>query len=79
MNIFLKIKFQINKIGTFEIGYLQQIDFENENNTLLEELEKSFSEIKNILLIIWVSKLQKYLFKLNVKLNEKHIFTLHLI
>ena len=56
-------KFQINKIGTFEIGYLQQIDFENENNTLLEELEKSFSEIKNI---------EKKLSALVDKMNENN-------
>lgn len=56
-------KFQINKIGTFEIGYLQQIDFENENNTLLEELEKSFSEIKNI---------EKKLSSLVDKMNENN-------
>lgn len=56
-------KFQINKIGTFEIGYLQQIDFENENNTLLKELEKSFSEIKNI---------EKKLSSLVDKMNENN-------
>lgn len=56
-------KFQITKIGTFEIGYLQQINFENENNTLLEELENSFQEIKAI---------EKKLSTLVDKMNENN-------
>lgn len=32
----------INKIGNFTIGYLEQVIFNNENKTLLEEIKKSF-------------------------------------
>lgn len=38
-------KFQINKIGTYHIGYMKQVDFENEELTLLEEIEKSFKNL----------------------------------
>ena len=41
-------KFQINKIGTFTIGYMKQVEFDNENLTLLEEIEKSFSNLINM-------------------------------
>lgn len=37
--------FAIHKIGHFTIGYLEQITFENENVTLLEEIQKSFQEL----------------------------------
>lgn len=40
--------FKINKIGSFSIGYLEQITFEEENITLLEEIRKSFHEIITI-------------------------------
>lgn len=38
-------KFSINKIGKFSIGYMKQIEFENEYITLLEEIEKPFKEL----------------------------------
>ena len=41
-------KFQISKIGNFDIGYLKQIDFEDENITLLDEVRKSFQELINM-------------------------------
>lgn len=40
--------FEIKKIGSFSIGYQSQITFPDENITLIEELEKAFSEIKNL-------------------------------
>lgn len=40
--------FKITRIGTFTIGFLEQITFENENMTLLEEIKKSFQELMNI-------------------------------
>ena len=61
-------KFQIIKIGEFEIGHLKQIDFENENITLLEELEKSFEEIKNI-----ENKLSRYVEEMNRNNSDKLI------
>lgn len=61
-------KFAINKIGEFEIGYLQQIDFENENITLLEEIEKSFSDIKRI-----ENKLSTYVEEMNKNNSDKLI------
>lgn len=42
------IPFEIKKIGSFSIGYQSQITFPDENITLIEELEKAFSEIKNL-------------------------------
>ncbi len=36
--------FVIKKIGNFTIGYLEQITFENNNVTLIEEIKKSFQE-----------------------------------
>ena len=41
-------KFSITKIGTFDIGYLKQVDFEDENVTLLDEVRKSFQELINM-------------------------------
>lgn len=38
-------KFQITKIGKYNIGYLRQIEFDNENNTLLDEVRKSFKNL----------------------------------
>ena len=35
-------KFQINKIGNFSVGYLSQVDFEDENRTLLDEIIKPY-------------------------------------
>lgn len=41
-------KFSINKIGKFSIGYMKQIEFEDEFSTLLEEIEKPFSNLINM-------------------------------
>ena len=38
-------KFQINKMGTFNIGYMKQVDFEDESITLLEEIQKPFKNL----------------------------------
>jgi len=38
-------KFTITKIGKFNIGYLKQIEFESENNTLLDEVKLSFANL----------------------------------
>lgn len=54
-------KFQITNIGKFNIGYLKQIDFENEDNTLLEEVQKSFQDLIDL-----ENKINKY-----VKLLEE--------
>lgn len=51
--------FKITKIGTFTIGYLEQITFEDENTTLLEEIRTSFSE-----LLIIEKKLDEYVEKM---------------
>lgn len=41
-------KFSITKIGTFDIGYLKQVDFEDETIALLDEIRKSFQTIINM-------------------------------
>ena len=41
-------KFSINKIGTFDIGYLKQIVLEDETITLLAEVMKSFQDLINM-------------------------------
>lgn len=41
-------KFSINKIGKISVGYMKQIEFENENITLLDEIQKPFSELINM-------------------------------
>lgn len=38
-------KFSISEVGKYNIGYLKQIDFEDENITLLDEVRKSFKSI----------------------------------
>ncbi len=38
-------KFVINKIGNYKIGYLKQIDFDDEENTLLREIEKPYQNL----------------------------------
>ncbi len=53
-------KFQINKIGTFSIGYMKQVEFENEELTLIEEIEKSFKS-----LIDMEKRLASYVKKMN--------------
>lgn len=40
--------FEITKIGNFTIGCLNQMSFENENITLIKEIEKSFARIINL-------------------------------
>ncbi len=41
-------KFSIYKEGIYNIGYLKQIDFQDENITMLEEILKVYSDIINI-------------------------------
>lgn len=41
-------KFSIYKEGIYNIGYLKQTDFEDENITMLEEVLKVYSDIINI-------------------------------
>ena len=41
-------KFGVYKQGTPIIGYLKQIEFENSNNTLLQEILKSYENIINL-------------------------------
>lgn len=41
-------KFEIYKQGNPVIGYLKQIEFENSNNTFLEEILKSYESILNL-------------------------------
>ena len=38
-------KFSITTLGKFNIGYLEQIAFSNENNTLIDEVRESFSNL----------------------------------
>lgn len=61
-------KFQIIKIGNFKIGYMKQVDFENEELTLLEEIEKSFSTI-----IEMENRLNNYVEKMNSNNSDKLI------
>ena len=61
-------KFQINKMGTFNIGYMKQVDFEDESITLLEEIQKPF---KN--LIDMEKKLSWYVEKMNENNSDKSI------
>lgn len=61
-------KFQITKIGTYSIGYMKQVDFENEELTLLEEIEKSFKK-----LIDMEKKLATYVKKMNENNSDKLI------
>lgn len=41
-------KFSITTYGKFKIGYLEQMSFEDEEITLLEEIKKSYRELINI-------------------------------
>ena len=61
-------KFSINKIGTFDIGYLKQIDFEDETITLLDELKKSFQELINM-----ENKMNKLVELMNTNNSDKLI------
>lgn len=60
--------FKITKIGTFTIGFLEQITFENENTTLIEEIKKSFQELTDI-----EKKLDKYIKKMEMDSSTKLI------
>lgn len=60
--------FKITKIGSFTIGYLEQITFENENITLLEEIRKSFQDI-----IMVERKLDEYLKKMETNISKEFI------
>lgn len=60
--------FKIHKIGSFSIGYLEQITFENENTTLLEEIRKSFQEIITI-----ERKLDEYVKKMETNPSNQFI------
>lgn len=61
-------KFQINKIGTFSIGYMKQIEFDDENISLLEEIQKPFKK-----LIDMENKLSWYVEKMNTDNSDKTI------
>lgn len=60
--------FKITKIGSFTIGYLEQITFENENITLLEEIRKSFQDIITI-----ERKLDEYIKKMETNTSNELI------
>lgn len=53
-------KFSVKKLGNPKIGYLRQMDFDDEELTLLEELQKPFKE-----LIEMESRLEEYVSKMN--------------
>lgn len=61
-------KFQITKLGKYNIGYLRQIEFENEHETLLEEVRKSFKELINM-----ENKLNDYVANIKENSSEKFI------
>lgn len=61
-------KFQITKIGKYNIGYLQQIEFENESETLLDEVKKSFAN-----LILMENKINDYVNNIKEDSTEKYI------
>ncbi len=59
---------QINKIGTFTIGYLEQVTFSNEETTLLDEIRNSFHEIMDT-----EQKLEKVLKEMETNITDKLI------
>ncbi|MCH5167669.1 MAG: ABC-F family ATP-binding cassette domain-containing protein [Erysipelotrichales bacterium] len=61
-------KFQIERIGKFSIGYMRQVEFEDENLTLLDEIKKSFQDLINM-----EEKLNDYVIKLNENNSDKII------
>ena len=61
-------KFSITKIGTFDIGYLKQVDFEDENITLLDEVRKSFQELINM-----ENKMNRLVEEMNTNNSDKLI------
>lgn len=60
--------FSIQKIGTFTIGYLEQITFASTEITLLEEIRKSFPEI-----IAIEKKMEEYLKKMEINSSTEII------
>lgn len=60
--------FKITKIGSFTIGFLEQITFPNENITLLEEIRNSFPDILTI-----ERKLDEYVKKMTKDSSPKLI------
>lgn len=60
--------FEIKKIGNFTIGYLEQITFEDESVTLLEEVKKSFADIIQL-----EKKLEQLLERMTNDNSEKNI------
>ena len=61
-------KFTITKIGTYSLGYLSQVDFEDENRTLLDEIIKPYQY-----LIDMENRLNSLVIKMNKDNNEKYI------
>lgn len=61
-------KFQIERIGKFNIGYMRQVEFEDESITLIDEIKKSFKDLINM-----ENKLNDYVQKLNEKNSDKLI------
>ena len=55
-------KFSIYKEGVSKIGYLKQIDFEDETKTMLQEILKVYKEIKTILKNKYLSRKTKIQF-----------------
>ena len=61
-------KFSITKLGKYEIGYLKQIDFEDESISLLDEIRKSFQNLINM-----ENKIESLVLKMNENNDEKLI------
>lgn len=61
-------KFEIQKVGTFTIGYQEQIKFADENITLLDEIKSSYKDI--IELENKINKLSSELHKSNKNIND---------
>ena len=61
-------KFQITKLGKYNVGYLRQIEFENENTTLLDEVRKSFKDLITI-----EEKINDYVANIKENSSEKYI------
>ena len=61
-------KFGIERIGKFQIGYMRQVEFEDESVTLINEVKKSFQDLINM-----ENKLNDYVQKLNKKNSDKLI------
>ena len=68
-------KFSITKIGTYSLGYLSQVDFEDENRTLLDEIIKPFQyliDMENRLnkLVIKILQYEKDYFQIGCTLYQ---------